>query len=900
MPEHAEKILAAISQPGRPGGGRGDRGGEGSQIAGVDGGYLFGGGGGFGKLDDPFANPFASQSDESKSSIKAETEKLPSGKSGRETAAAKTPADDTAPADPVAKPPVPDAAELADAKRSAQLIAAVQQRQGALATRLAQMHDRAIQFQFSSNKQLSSHKQSSATVLTEAELARQDGLLDAAYALLQALRTRYPTTPIAEQARAEIAVLVSHWRSLSKWERSAKLAARFLADNKDDRELPKIRQEIARDYLAWAAQGVEKNGSKQKMLDTVNERFTRARSELASIVADFTDDDALRHQAQWDIASSFLTQARVVATLSPTLARGQFVRSANELMQVAERYHDHPKIGTVPQMLASIAKELAGRKYHDEAITVWNLLSINYPLQPQGQQAALLIAQTYQSRNQPLKAVEAYLELNFSRGGNDQAMQTAIYNITTTLMTQKRWVEALHVLETFVDSFPQHPQAGQALTMIGQIHQTNEVWEDAIASYDRVITEYATCQWVKQARWSIAECTINLSRWRDAIDNYRKFVAAYPKDVQAATGTQRIEILKTLARYQNVVDEEGQRKSFDAQYQIAQIVREQLLNPVKSIIEYRKVATNWPKSHLADDALYQVGVTYLALGDTENARKALLATAKDYPSSPLADDALFMVGQSYENEAQRFASVTRDTSAKYANDLVQKQAYRLSQSLRLESRGRNQSRLDDLRRQGKDDEADAQFATNAALNKAYDQVNAEVISRWAYQEAQAVSAAQLADRQDKVNAALRKAVASFRRAASIVSGDKADDALLRMAVIYDQRLKDADRAMETWLEIVKQFSGTAVAEDASWKIAQYHEKHTAHAKAIEAYKAFLRNYRRSDKASTAQAAIAENYEHLGKWVEAMDAYTNYLNNFPQGSQIRQAKQQINWIKTYRL
>ena len=142
--------------------------------------------------------------------------------------------------------------------------------------------------------------------------------------------------------------------------------------------------------------------------------------------------------------------------------------------------------------------------------------------------------------------------------------------------------------------------------------------------------------------------------------------------------------------------------------------------------------------------------------------------------------------------------------------------------------------------------------------------------------------------------------APCRRSALIVSGDTADDDLLRMAVVYDQRLMDAVRAMETWLEVVKQFSGTAVAEDASWKIAQYHEKHTAHAKAIEAYKAFLRNYRRSSKASAAQAAIAENYEHLGKWVEAMDAYTNYLNNFPQGPRIRQAKQQSNWIKTYRL
>ena len=50
----------------------------------------------------------------------------------------------------------------------------------------------------------------------------------------------------------------------------------------------------------------------------------------------------------------------------------------------------------------------------------------------------------------------------------------------------------------------------------------------------------------------------------------------------------------------------------------------------------------------------------------------------------------------------------------------------------------------------------------------------------------------------------------------------------------------------------------------------------------------------------AQAAIAENFEHLGKWVEAMDAYSNYLNNFPEGPLVARAKEQISWIKTYRL
>ena len=106
--------------------------------------------------------------------------------------------------------------------------------------------------------------------------------------------------------------------------------------------------------------------------------------------------------------------------------------------------------------------------------------------------------------------------------------------------------------------------------------------------------------------------------------------------------------------------------------------------------------------------------------------------------------------------------------------------------------------------------------------------------------------------------------------------------------------------MATWLEIVRQFSGTAVAEDASWRLAHYHEREGDYAEAIEYYKAFLRNYRRSPKAGGAQFAIAENYEHLGQWVNAMDSYTNYLTNFPRGSLVGKAKEQINWIKTYRL
>ncbi|NQT37057.1 MAG: hypothetical protein HQ581_06185, partial [Planctomycetes bacterium] len=67
-----------------------------------------------------------------------------------------------------------------------------------------------------------------------------------------------------------------------------------------------------------------------------------------------------------------------------------------------------------------------------------------------------------------------------------------------------------------------------------------------------------------------------------------------------------------------------------------------------------------------------------------------------------------------------------------------------------------------------------------------------------------------------------------------------------------------------------------------------------------AYNAFLLAYRRSANAGQAQFAIAENYENLGEWVKAMDSYTNYITAFSGGPLEKKARDQITWIKAYRL
>ena len=738
-------------------------------------------------------------------------------------------------------------------------------------------------------------------VLSEAELARQDKAFDAARTIFQAVRKNFPLRPSAKQARGEVLVMADHWRGIAHWKRAADLMARYLKDNPTDHELPKLRLGVARDVLAWASKPMAAEATKQARLAEVTRRFAQARTELERIVKDFAEDRPFIQQAQWDIAGSFLTQARVVANFSPTLARGQYVRAARELRAVAETFHDHPRISTIPQMLWSIAEELARRAYYDEAMIVWSDLTIHYLAHPLAKQAALRIAQTFESNlRRPLRAAETYVEINFARGGNDASAQTAIYNIGMRLKGQKRWVEALHVLETFVDSFPRHPQAGQALTTIGQIHQTNEAWEDAIVAYLRVIDEFPSGNWVRDAKWSIAECRINLSQWRKAQNAYGTYVAANAKDPRVAEAKRRMGVAKDLARYQVLVDEKGQRKAFDAQYQIGRIVQEQLANPTKAIIEYRKVAARWPKTHLADDALFEVGKIHLSMNETARGREALLELARTYPESPLADDALYRVGQSYEAEAQQLAGVTRGKAVEKNKEIAQRDAYRQVQEGRRRMRFDNDALVSALRKKGQKAQADVAQARFAGQQMQFNLANTIVAAQAAERQVEALTATQLADRQDKINAALRQAITSYQQAAKVATADKADEALLQMARIYDQKLKDADAAMATWQEIVRQFSGTAVAEDASWRIAEFHDRKGQYAQAIQAYQAFLRNYRRSTRAAAAQFAVAEAYEHLGEWVKAMDAYTNYINNFPKAPMVAKAKQQISWIKTYRL
>ena len=321
---------------------------------------------------------------------------------------------------------------------------------------------------------------------------------------------------------------------------------------------------------------------------------------------------------------------------------------------------------------------------------------------------------------------------------------------------------------------------------------------------------------------------------------------------------------------------------------------------MKAIIEYRKVADELAGELRGRPALLRVRHCYLALGEPAKAREALEAVAKDYPTSPLAGTALFVVGKSYEDEADRLA--TSPARRRWNRPRTSPRTRPTEQSQDNRRKQLEACRADFRpRKAGLEEKAEVEEASQAGNYGNSTRQRGSLRQQGGPRTWRLLTATQLADRQDKINAALRNAVDAYTAASKVPGGNKADAALLQMATIYDQRLKDSKAAMETWLEIVRQFSGTAVAEDASWKLAQYlRPPRPSIRQGDRGVQLLPRNYRRSPNAGAAQFAVAECYEHLGQWVDAMDCYTSYMNNFADGPLVGKANEQINWIKTYRL
>lgn len=750
-------------------------------------------------------------------------------------------------------------------------------------------------------------------VLSEAEMKRQDTAADAAYKILIDLITNAPADRhnLPGRARAEVMWLIGFFEGQKRPDRAIAMIEQYLKDRPTDPDRIDLAFRVIRDQIEFAAQIAPTDRIDQDWLDQRHARFEKAHQQIAAFVGAHADRKERVYQARELAVAAYQREAGLAGRVSAVRAGGLLVRAGQELLAISRDLPEHPVIKQIPGRLRQISNQLEGLQQFEQAIDILSRIPIRFPSDAQAVAAVLRIAELYANRlNSPLRAVETYQEY-LSLAGDRKDIRTRVFDIGRTLAAKERFLEALHVFGVFVDSFPTDPRAPQALQGIGKTHQSNEAWKEAMAAYERILAEYPNVGITPGVHVAIAECHINLSEWKAARRSYEEYLRKYPpppgkkpQPQQAGyhqMARKRIDILKNLDRYQMLLaDKQVQRNKDDAQFQIALIVLEQLGYQLKAVSEFRKVVADYPRSDLADDAQLEIGKALLALGREEDARTELLKVPATYPTSPLADNALYLVGTSYEQQGTRLASVSAQKVRAELFRKGQKGAYVQFQQQDSVNRGLMAKRRKELREAGKLDELSINDAYFAARYNGMNTANLLGNIRQFEQQAETESALQVANRQDRINEAYRKAVSIYGRVAKDYPlGDTTGESLKRLARIYEIKLKDRDAAMKVYQRIVQLFPGTPVAESAALKVAKFHEQTGKFDLAVKSYRDFIRTYPASRQVPEAQYALAEALEQLGRWVEAMDAYETFRQKFSTHARASMARERIQWIKAYR-
>lgn len=555
----------------------------------------------------------------------------------------------------------------------------------------------------------------SGTILSLAEIERQDSASDNAYKILISLvkADGLHDQLIAQQARAELMWMFGYFEGSLRYDRTIVLLKKYLNDHQADPDQIALAYRALEDRLAQVSQPA-KDQMDQNWVDLRHAQFENARTEISEFVTTHTKQEAWANAARLLRVNSYQTEANLVVTFSGERASGLLVQSAEALLALQAAAPNHPDAGGFPTRLWNIAEQLAGRSHSESAISVLRQIAVKYPTNPLGTRSIIRIAQLYGSNlSNPIMAVKTYQEyLNKTTG--DPSVPTEIYNIANQLAQQQRLLEALHVYGVFVDSFPTDGRAAQALHAIGKTHQANAAWQESIDSYDRLFEEYPLSPVISQSRVDVAECEINLGNWSNARRLYEEYLEKFPKHDHVKMAAARLDVLKKLDRFQDLLaDDAIDRNKEDAQYQIGKTVLTELNNPIKAVAEFRKVVKDFPKSDVADDAQLEIGRTLLSLNQLAAGRAELLKIPKIYRGSPLADDALYLVAQSYEQFAVRIASVTLETAREESHLMEQNEAYvRFNKQIEVDTK-RESQRRGQLKAAGKSKELalnDAAFA----------------------------------------------------------------------------------------------------------------------------------------------------------------------------------------------
>ncbi len=294
---------------------------------------------------------------------------------------------------------------------------------------------------------------------------------------------------------------------------------------------------------------------------------------------------------------------------------------------------------------------------------------------------------------------EAYARLKTMPNKNTklkQAYQKIAFNRGVELFTANAFDEAEEAFVQAVTHGTQQELRSKALYWQAASHyakasywQAIELWQQALKSYHQNGLSVPP-----RTYYNIAFSYYQLKRYPKAIKWFERSVqqAQLSKDLKADSYLRMADAYfvtkdfdKAITTYQEAMFEAPEQSDY-ARYQIA-LAQGGKGNFKAKARELSVFGQKYATSSLADDALFELGTTYLILNKNNEAIDSFNALCNNYPKSPFKKQALLKAGLCYYNidNNQRAVEVLKQVVSTYQGSKEAKEALNSIQNIYVES-----------------------------------------------------------------------------------------------------------------------------------------------------------------------------------------------------------------------
>jgi outer membrane assembly lipoprotein YfiO len=169
--------------------------------------------------------------------------------------------------------------------------------------------------------------------------------------------------------------------------------------------------------------------------------------------------------------------------------------------------------------------------------------------------------------------------------------------------------------EEYAKKFPESKRADNAKLQIADTNFQQGKYDQAIAVYQEIIDQYPESDTSDHALLSIGDAYFVQQKYDESTEAYKKLIQKYPRfgtDValKARDKIRAIEDIKTDAK---ILAEGKDEDKDNAQYEIGDIYFSIFGYYDRARDEFQKVVDRWPKSEMADNALWKTGECYWSI-----------------------------------------------------------------------------------------------------------------------------------------------------------------------------------------------------------------------------------------------------------------------------------------------